>query len=116
VVVVREIRRRLGEKVLDGSLQVIDRKTNTLRMISSAHSGGRSRANTYKFEASFKPKQHVIAKFELIGNQVLVDQFDTADPAGAAINKFILDGRKIDPPLTVATTKNLAKATLYRFD
>lgn len=115
VPIAREVRRRLGESEPDGPIEVILRNTNSIRMISPTYSGTTSHANTYKFEA-FAPKGDAVIKLELIGKRVLVEEFDTADPAGAAINDYILSGLATDPKLTITTKADISTATLYRFD
>lgn len=116
VAIARQIRRRLGEKITDGPINVILRNTNEKRKISPTYAArSPGSANTYKIEA-FQPQGDAIMKLELIGSEVVVEQFDTADKTGKAINDFIEAGLKMSPPQTVATTKDLMAATLYRFD
>ncbi|SFA58649.1 PLD-like domain-containing protein [Paracoccus halophilus] len=127
--VAREVRRRLGLQGLDGPFTVIDRHSRTERLISPTFPERRPDvANTYKIEA-ISPKGDAILKLELIGQKVLAEFFDTAQPDGRAVFAFVIDGLRSDPPLTIdsrgaarnrAAGKSIEEATngvtLYRFD
>lgn len=127
VPVAHELRRRLGETEVDGPIPIILKNNDVPRVISPTFAKrSPDRANTYKIEA-LKSEEDPVIKVELIGNQVLVEQFDTATPAGEAILRFILDGLHTDPVQTVsrglpkegtpAEIVNAAKGvTLYRYD
>jgi hypothetical protein len=116
VPVVREVRRILGEKEPDGPIDVILQNKNAVRKISPTYATRNpSSANTYKFEVLI-PKGNAIIKLEFIGNKIVVEQFDTFDPAGKAIEDFIIAGLHTDPVHTIATTKKTSSATLYRYD
>ena len=126
VPVARELRRRLGEKEEDGPIPIILKNNDVPRVISPTFAKrSPDHANTYKIEALATENDPVI-KIELIGKQVLVEQFDTATPAGAAILRFLLDGLHTDPVQTVsrglpegtpAEIEEAAKGvTLYRYD
>ncbi len=129
VPVAREVRRRLGEKGLDGPFTVIDRHTRAERQISPTYPKRRPNvANTYKIEAM--PAQgHAILKLELVGRRVLAEFFDSAQADGQAVYEFLIDGLRSEPPSTVdpngaaarrAAGQSLEDATeevtLYRFD
>lgn len=127
VPVAHELRRRLGEKEVDGPIPIILKNNDVPRVISPTFAKrSPDHANTYKIEALASEADPVI-KVELIGNQVLVEQFDTATPAGSAILRFILDGLHTDPVQTVSrglpkegTREEIEEAakgvTLYRYD
>lgn len=116
VPVVREVRRLLGETSLVGPIEVILRNKNAVRKLSPTYAKRNpSSANTYKFEA-LVPEGDAVIKLELVGDKVLVEQFDTADPAGKAIDDFIVAGLATDPVQTIATTGDPVTATLYRYD
>ena len=127
VPVAHELRRRLGETEVDGPIPIILKNSDVPRVISPTFAKrSPDRANTYKIEA-LKSEEDPVIKVELIGNQVLVEQFDTATPAGKAILRFILDGLHTDPVQTVsgglpkegtpAEIVDAAKGvTLYRYD
>lgn len=127
VPVAHELRRRLGETEVDGPIPIILKNNDVPRVISPTFAKrSPDHANTYKIEALASEEDPVI-KVELIGNQVLVEQFDTATPAGKAILRFILDGLHTDPVQTVsrglpkegtpAEIEDAAKGvTLYRYD
>jgi len=127
--VAREVRRRLGEDVLDGPFTVIDRHTRAERQISPTYPRRRPEAaNTYKIEAM--PAQgHAILKLELVGKRVLAEFFDTAQADGHAVYEFLIDGLRSEPASTAdpngaaarrAARQSLEDATegvtLYRFD
>lgn len=127
VPVARELRQRLGEKEMDGPIPIILKNNDVPRVISPTFAKrSPDHANTYKIEALASEGDPVI-KVELIGDQVLVEQFDTATPAGKAILRFIMDGLHTDPVRTVSrglpkqgTRKQIEDAasgvTLYRYD
>lgn len=127
VPVAHEVRRRLGEKEVDGPIPIILKNNDVPRVISPTFAKrSPEHANTYKIEALASEEDPVI-KVELIGNQVLVEQFDTTTPAGKAILRFILDGLHTDPLQTVSrglpkdgTREEIEDAakgvTLYRYD
>lgn len=116
VPVVREVRRLLGETDPDGPIEVILRNKNAVRKISPTYAKRNpTAANTYKFEA-LVPEGEAVIKLELVGDKVLVEQFDTADPAGKAIEDFILAGLSTTPVKTIATTADASSSTLYRYD
>jgi HKD family nuclease len=127
VPVAHELRRRLGEKEIDGPIPIILKNNDVPRVISPTFAKrSPDHANTYKIEALASEEDPVI-KVELIGNQVLVEQFDTATPAGKAILRFVLDGLHTDPVQTVSrglpkdgTRDEIEEAakgvTLYRYD
>lgn len=126
--VAREIRRRLGETVMDGPFFVIDRRTRTERQISPTFPKRRPEvANTYKIEV-INPQEHAILRLELIGNKVLAEISDSGDADGRVMYDFILDGLTSAPPRTVSSGAINADVdrdqleadtdtmTLYRFD
>lgn len=127
VPVAHELRRRLGEKRVDGPIPIILKNNDVPRVISPTFAKrSPDHANTYKIEALASEGDPVI-KIELIGNQVLVEQFDTSTQAGKAILRFILDGLHTDPVQTVSRglpknstpeeIEETAKGiTLYRYD
>lgn len=127
VPVAHELRRRLGEKEVDGPIPIILKNNDVPRVISPTFAKrSPDHANTYKIEALASEEDPVI-KVELIGNQVLVEQFDTTTPAGKAILRFILDGLHTNPVQTVSrglpkegTQEEIEDAakgvTLYRYD
>lgn len=127
VAIAHELRRRLGEKEVDGPIQIILKNNDVPRVISPTFAKRNpEHANTYKIEALPTARDPVI-KIELIGSRVLVEQFDTTTPAGEAMLRFILDGLHTDPVQTVSrglpafdTADALEAAamgvTLYRYD
>jgi HKD family nuclease len=126
VPVARELRQRLGERAVDGPIPIILKNNDVPRVISPTFPARRPEyANTYKIEALASEGDPVI-KIELIGNTVLVEQFDTETPAGAAILRFLLDGLHTSPVETVSrglpagTREEIEAAamgvTLYRYD
>lgn len=116
VPVVREVRRLLGEEAPDGPIDVILRNKNAVRRISPTYAKRNpTTANTYKFEA-LTPQGDAVIKLEFVGDKVLVEQFDTADPAGKAIDDFIMAGLTTNPVQTIATTSDQNTATFYRYD
>lgn len=125
VPVARELRRRLGLSEVDGPIPII--LNNVERMISPTYAQrSPENANTYKIEVRASNTDPVI-KIELVGDKVLVEQFDIETPAGQAHLRFILDGLHTDPPQTVSrgvpehgTPDEVEEAamgvTLYRYD
>ncbi len=124
VAVARELRRRLGETDEDGPIPII--LNDAPRVISPTFAKRNpAHANTYKIEA-LATEQEPVIKIELLGDQIRVEQFDTATPTGAAILKFIMEGLHTDPVQTVSkglpegTRDEVDEAaqglTLYRYD
>lgn len=125
VPVAHELRRRLGETEMDGPIPII--LNNEERVISPTFAQrSPDHANTYKIEMRASDEDPVI-KVELVGNRVLVEQFDTGTPAGQAHLRYILDGLHTDPVQTVSrgvpkdgTRQEIEEAakgvTLYRYD
>lgn len=112
--VVREVRRRLGLTDIDGALEVTLRSGGGKQKISPTYSGSPDHPNTYKFEA-LETAGHPLLRMDIVGGQVIVEKLDSDDPAGRIIDKFLVDGLTLDPPATIATTRDLDHATLYRF-
>lgn len=113
--VVRAFRARLGLVPQDGPLDVAIAGSKERQKISPAYTKkNKSGPNTYKFEAS-QPKGNPLLRMELVGDDVIVQNLDSGDAAGASIEKFILDGLTLTPPQTFRRrlTEN---ATLWRFD
>ena len=126
VAVARELRRRLGETAVDGPIPIMLKGHSVQRVISPTYAKRNpSIANTYKIEALQSVGDPVI-EVQLVGSQVIVEQYDTSTPEGAAILRYVLDGLHTDPVQTViksmptGTRKETDAAamgwTLYRYD
>ncbi|MFN3817358.1 phospholipase D-like domain-containing protein [Blastomonas sp.] len=125
VPVAHELRRQLGQTDLDGPIPII--LNNVERVISPTFAKRNPNfANTYKIEMKPSDDDPVI-KIELVGDRVLVQQFDTKSPAGQAHLRYILDGLHTDPVQTFsrgipkgASSEDIEEAakgvTLYRYD
>lgn len=126
VAVARELRRRLGETAVDGPIPIMLKGHPVQRVISPTYAKRNpSIANTYKIEALQSVGDPVI-EVQLVGSQVIVEQYDTSTPEGAAILRYMLDGLHTDPVQTViksmptGTRAEIDAAamgvTLYRYD
>jgi HKD family nuclease len=126
VAVARELRRRLGETAVDGPIPIMLKGHSVQRVISPTYAKRNpSMANTYKIEALQSVGDPVI-EVQLVGSQVIVEQYDTSTPEGAAILRYVLDGLHTDPIQTViksmptGTRTEIDAAamgmTLYRYD
>jgi HKD family nuclease len=126
VAVARELRRRLGETAVDGPIPVMLKGHSVQRVISPTYAKRNpSIANTYKIEALQSVGDPVI-EVQLVGSQVIVEQYDTSTPQGAAILRYVLDGLHTDPVQTVIKSKPTGTRaeidaaamgmTLYRYD
>jgi len=126
VAVARELRRRLGETAVDGPIPIMLKGHPVQRAISPTYAKRNpSIANTYKIEALQSVGDPVI-EVQLVGSQVIVEQYDTSTPEGAAILRYMLDGLHTDPVQTViksmptGTRAEMDAAamgvTLYRYD
>lgn len=126
VAVARELRRRLGETAVDGPIPIMLKGHSVQRVISPTYAKRNpSIANTYKIEALQSVGDPVI-EVQLVGSQVIVEQYDTSTPDGGAILRYVLDGLHTDPVQTViksmptGTRAEIDAAamgvTLYRYD
>lgn len=126
VAVARELRRRLGETAVDGPIPIMLKGHSVQRVISPTYAKRNpSIANTYKIEALQSVGDPVI-EVQLVGSQVIVEQYDTSTPEGTAILRYVLDGLHTDPVQTViksmptGTRAEIDAAamgmTLYRYD
>ncbi|KQM87425.1 hypothetical protein ASE67_06865 [Sphingomonas sp. Leaf23] len=123
VPVAREVRRRLGYGLTDGPIRAIMRDTGEIKEINPTFARRNpDAANTYKLEA-FAPARDIVIKLEFVGDEVLIELFDTQGPAGRAIDAYIDAGLRTDPPATMPARGSVdaflaggGASTLYRYD